>query len=159
MSGMRHQYIVPYGPYLASDGRFISLVVADDRQWRILCNEVIGRPEWIDDPIMATIASRRENRAQAEAAVEAIIASQPSETWLERLDRAGIPHGRVNKIADVLEHPQALARKMFVEAESPVGTVPLVRFPLAPFDKARVLPGLGEHTDEVIAALKNSEEP
>lgn len=150
MSGMRHQYIVPYGPYMASDGRYVSLVVADEKSWRRLCESVIDRPEWLTDPIMMSIASRRENRAEAEAAFEQIIASQPSDVWKEKLDKVGIPYGDVNTMADVIKHPQALARNMFVETESEHGSLPLVRFPLAPVDKERHLPALGEHTKSVL---------
>jgi crotonobetainyl-CoA:carnitine CoA-transferase CaiB-like acyl-CoA transferase len=42
---------------------------------------------------------------------------------------------------------------MFVEADSPVGELPLVRFPLGRPDRARRVPGLGEHTDEVLTEL------
>lgn len=152
LSGMRHQYIVPYGPYLAADGIYVSLVVADDRQWKVVCEQVVDRPDWIGDPVMGTIASRRENRSEAEGAFEAIIAGRNSDVWLDRLAKAGIPHGRVNPIADVLKHPQAVARQMYVEAQSPVGTVPLVRFPLAPADRERKLPALGEHTAEILGS-------
>lgn len=150
MSGMRHQYIVPYGPYLAQDDRYVSLVVADDKSWQRFCEQVIEKPEWISDPVMGTIASRRENRPQAEAAVEAVMASQPSEVWKERLDKAGIPYGDVNTMADVIKHPQAMARGMFVDTSSEFGPLPIVRFPLAPADKERHLPTLGEHTGQVL---------
>lgn len=152
-AGPRHQYIVPYGPYLAADGRDVCIVVADDRTWRAFCEQVIARPDWVTDPVMATIASRRAHRDQAEAAVEAIIAGQASEYWIERLAAAGIPYGRVNRMTDVIRHPQALARQMFVEADSPVGPVPLVRFPLAPPERVRRLPALGEHTAEILARV------
>lgn len=41
---------------------------------------------------------------------------------------------------------------MFVEGESPVGPLPLVRFPLARPERLGV-PELGEHTDEILAEL------
>ena len=151
-SGVHHQYIVPYGPYLAADDRQVCIVVADDRQWRAFCEQVVDRPAWLNDPVMATIEARRLNREQAEAAVAAIIKTRPSEAWIEKLSAAGIPYGSVNRIADVIRHPQATARKMFVDADSPVGAVPLVRFPLAPADRPRRLPALGEHTREVLEA-------
>ncbi|NKI18678.1 CoA transferase [Spongiibacter sp. KMU-166] len=150
MSGMRHQYIVPYGPYLASDGRYVSLVVADDKSWQRFCEQVVDKPEWITDPVMATIASRRSNRPQAEAAVEEVMASQPSHIWKEKLDKAGIPYGDVNTMSDVIKHPQALSRQMFVETDSEHGKLPLIRFPLAPAGKERKLPRLGEHTDQIL---------
>lgn len=150
MSGMRHQYIVPYGPYLAQDERYVSLVVADDKSWQRFCEQVIEKPQWIGDPVMGSIASRRENRPEAEAAVEKVMASRPSHVWKERLDKAGIPYGDVNTMADVIKHPQALARDMFVDTSSAFGPLPLVRFPLAPADKERHLPALGEHTDQIL---------
>jgi len=150
LSGMKHQYIVPYGPYLASDDRYVSLVVADDKSWKRLCEDVIDKPEWLTDPVMMSIASRRENRTVAEAAVEKVMASQPSDVWKAKLDKVGIPYGDVNTMADVIKHPQALARNMFVETSSEHGKLPLVRFPLAPADKERHLPSLGEHTDSVL---------
>ncbi|MGW0036822.1 CaiB/BaiF CoA transferase family protein [Gordonia sp. NPDC003376] len=151
--GMRHQYIVPYGPYLAADDRYVCLVVADDRQWTTLCLDVIDRPQWIGDSVMGTIASRREHRPQAEAAIEEVIAELPSTEWTQRLSRAGIPHGQVNRIADTLAHPQAHSREMFVTTESEVGELPLVRFPLGPVDKHRRLPALGEDTERILAPL------
>lgn len=55
-------------------------------------------------------------------------------------------------LPEVLEHPQLQHRSLFVEAESPVGPLPMVRFPLAHPESLRV-PALGEHTDEVPAEL------
>ncbi|WRL67217.1 CoA transferase [Blastococcus brunescens] len=57
-TGMHHQYITPYGPYPAGDGKLVNLAVADDRQWRSFCLEVIEAPELLDDP-----ASRRSSPA------------------------------------------------------------------------------------------------
>ena len=153
MSGMRHQYIVPYGPFLASDGRYVSLVVAHEKNWKRLCEDVIDKPEWVTDPKMMSIAARLENRVEAEAAFEKVIATQPSDYWKIKLDKVGIPYGDVNTMADVIKHPQALARNMFVETESEHGNLPLVRFPLAPVDKKRRLPKLGEHTASVLKSI------
>jgi len=32
-TGMRHQFIVPYGPYLAADGNYVNIVVANASDW------------------------------------------------------------------------------------------------------------------------------
>ena len=50
-----------------------------------------------------------------------------------------------------MEHPQALARRAVVDATSPVGPLPLVRFTLGDPERPRHVPGLGEHTDEILA--------
>lgn len=150
MSGMRHQYICPYGPYLASDDKYICFAVADERQWKSFCNKVVEKPDWVDDPRIATIALRRENRSFAESCVEAAIAEHPRDTWRAKLEAAGIPFGIVRTMAEVIEHPQALARDMFVKAESSVGEVPIIRFQLAEVARRRKLPDLGEDTEAVI---------
>jgi itaconate CoA-transferase len=152
-TGMRHQYLCPYGPYLAADGRYVNLVVASAADWERFALEVAGRPEWLKDPRFVDIEARRANRQALEAEVEALIASEPSATWLERLSRARLAHGEVREIASVLEHPQLLHRKMFVDASSPVGDVPVVRFPLGSPKRQRHIPDLGEHTDEILAEL------
>jgi crotonobetainyl-CoA:carnitine CoA-transferase CaiB-like acyl-CoA transferase len=41
---------------------------------------------------------------------------------------------------------------MFVEGDSPVGPLPMIRFPLASREGMQV-PALGEHTDEILAEL------
>ncbi len=153
LSGMRHQYICPYGPYLASDQLYICLAIADDRQWQIFCRDVVERPEWMEDPRISTLAMRRENRAVAEEMVETTIAAQPRDYWFQRLRKSGLPLGIVRTMAEVVKHPQAAARQMFVQASSPVGEVPMVRFPLADVDLERTLPSLGGDTDALLAEI------
>ncbi len=154
-SGMRHQFLCPYGPFRAADGRYVNVVVASDADWARFC-AAVGRPEWTDDPRFATVAARRESRALLDGLVEELIGSAPAEEWFGRLDAAGLPYGRVRSIAEVVEHPQLDARGVVAEADSPVGPLPLVRFPLGSVGRQRV-PGLGEHTDEVLAELGYSE--
>ena len=150
-SGMRHQYIAPYGPYLAADGVHVNLVVASSADWERFCTKVARRAEWLDDPRYATIENRRAHRDELERDVEQLIGSEPSETWFTRLSDAGLPFGRVRSIGEVLAHPQLAARQLVVDAESPVGPLPLVRFPLADPDRPRRVPGLAEQRDEILA--------
>ncbi len=150
-SGLRHHFVAPYGPYLGGDGRYVNLVVASDAHWRIFCEQVVLRPEWLDDPRFATIVERQRNRPALEAAVEEVIATQAHDVWLRRLRDAGLPAGEVREVGEAVEHPQALARRAVVDATSPVGPLPLVRFTLGDPERPRHVPGLGEHTDEILA--------
>jgi itaconate CoA-transferase len=150
-TGMRHQYIAPYGPYRAADDVLVNVVVASAADWARFCTEVAERPDWLGDPRYATFDDRRANRPALERDVEALIASAPSETWLGRLRAAGLPFGRVRSIGEVVTHPQLLDRHLVVDADSPVGPLPLVRFPLADPAAPRRVPGLGEHRDAVLA--------
>jgi crotonobetainyl-CoA:carnitine CoA-transferase CaiB-like acyl-CoA transferase len=149
---MRHQYLVPYGPFLAGDGAYVNLVVASDDDWRRFC-DAIGRAEWRDDPRFATSEARKTHRELLEGLIEELLASEPAGRWLERLAGAGLAHGRVRSVADAMEHPQLRARGMVVEGDSPVGALPLRRFPLAPDAGRPRVPGLGEDTDDVLREL------
>jgi itaconate CoA-transferase len=157
-TGMRHQYLAPYGPYKAADGVYVNVVVASDRDWRTFCDEVVCKPEWFDDERFATIASRSSNRAIVDTAVEEAFSQLPSPIWLERLTAARLPFGLVRGIAQVLEHPQLAARDLVCKADSSVGSLPMIRFPLADPDRPRRLPSLGQDTEAVLAQAGYSPE-
>jgi len=154
--GMRHHYVCPYGPYLAGDGQYVNLAVASASDWEIFCKVVIEKPELLTDARFATVQDRRKNRAVLEETIENIFASRDHTHWLEQLKKAQLPHGIVRGIAQVLAHPQVIARKLIREAESPVGTVPVIANALkmsksdARYDR---IPALGENNDQILADL------
>lgn len=154
--GMRHHYVTPYGPYLARDDHYVNLAVATAQDWEAFCRQVIERPDLFADQRFATVAARRQNRAILEETIEKIFLERDHKEWLERLKKARLPHGEVRGIAQVLAHPQALARMLIREVESPVGKVPVVGSPLhlsaspARYDR---IPGLGEDTESILKAL------
>lgn len=154
--GMRHHYIVPYGPYLARDGQYANLAVATVRDWKIFCREVIERPDLLEDPRFATIETRRENRAVLEETIEKIFLERDHGEWLERLKKARLPHGKVRGIGEVLAHSQVKARRLIREVESPVGRVPVIGSPLRLSDSpARYdhIPDLGEDSEAILREL------
>jgi crotonobetainyl-CoA:carnitine CoA-transferase CaiB-like acyl-CoA transferase len=154
--GMRHHYVCPYGPYLAGDGQYVNLAVASASDWEIFCKVVIEKPALLTDARFATVQDRRKNRAVLEETIENIFASRDHTHWLEQLKKAQLPHGIVRGIAQVLAHPQVIARKLVREAESPVGTVPVIANALkmskseARYDR---IPALGENNDQILADL------
>ena len=154
--GMRHHYIVPYGPYLSSDGVFVTLAVASAQDWEVFCRKVIERPELLEDSRFRTAPDRRKNRSVLEGLVEKLFLERTQEEWLRRLRDAELPHGKLNGIAAVLAHPQVIARKMIREMESPVGPVPVVGSPLRLSDSpARFdpIPALGQDTEPILQEL------
>jgi itaconate CoA-transferase len=154
--GMRHHYIVPYGPYLAGDGVYVSLAVATPHDWDVFCRKVVQKPELLDDARFRTAPDRRKNRGILEELIERIFLEQPHDEWLRRLRESELPHGRLNGMAEVLAHPQAIARKMIREMESPVGPVPVLGSPLRLSDSpARFdpIPALGQDTEPILQEL------
>ena len=155
-AGMRHHYVTPYGPYLAADGEYVNLAVASPSDWELFCRVVIEKPELLDDTRFVSVQDRRKNRAALEEVIEAIFLQRDHKHWLAQLKRADMPHGIVRGIAQVLAHPQVIARKLIREAESPVGKVPVIANALkmsgspARYDR---IPGLGEDNDAILGEL------
>lgn len=151
--GMRHHYIVPYGPYRAADGQYVSLAVASAADWERICRDVFERPDLLSDDRFVDAPARRRHRHELEAVVDEIIGSRRSDEWFARLNAAGLPHGRVRGIADVLAHPQVAARGTIRAVESPVGSVPTVESPMrmsASPPAPGPIPALGADTDQIL---------
>ncbi len=154
--GMRHHYVTPYGPYLAGDGEYVNLAVASASDWETFCRKVIEKPELLADPRFATVEGRRKNRGELEQTIENIFLERDHKYWLAQLKKAELPYGEVRGIAQVLAHPQVLARKLIRETESPVGTVPVIANALKMSDSpARYdrIPALGEDSDAILREL------
>ncbi|MCZ6548711.1 MAG: CaiB/BaiF CoA-transferase family protein [Deltaproteobacteria bacterium] len=158
--GMRHHYVTPYGPYMAADNEYVNLAVASARDWEVFCRKVIERPELLEDRRFSTVETRRENRDVLEGMIEEIFLQKNHDEWLERLSQAELPHGKIRGIAQVLAHPQVIARQMIREVESPVGRVPVIASPLnlsdspARYDR---IPDLGEDTEAILHDLSYSD--
>jgi crotonobetainyl-CoA:carnitine CoA-transferase CaiB-like acyl-CoA transferase len=154
--GMRHHYVTPYGPYMAGNGKYVNLAVATPKDWEIFCKQVVERPDLLGDPRFATVEERRKNRAVLEDVIEKIFLERDHTVWLERLKKAQLAYGEVRGIAEVLAHPQAVARRLIREVESPVGKVPVIGNPLrlsaSPVRYDRI-PGLGEQTEAILKKL------
>ena len=154
--GMRHHFMVPYGPFRAGDGKYVSFAVASATDWKRFCLEVVERPDLLHHPEFDTIEKRLRNREQLESLVESIFAGRSHQEWLKRLQAAGLPCGRVRSVGEVLSHPQVLARELIREIDSPVGRVKTIASPLrlgkspARYDR---VPDLGEDTVPLLTEL------
>ncbi len=151
-TGMRHNMIVPYGPYRAAGGARVNLAVQNEAQWRRLCETVLGRPDLAGDPRYATNELRVQNRATLEPLVEEILASFDRDEVLRRLEAADVPYGELRSVADLVAHPQLAARGRWAEVETPAGPVRALLHPMnlegLPRPRGAV-PALGEHTEAV----------
>lgn len=152
-TGMHHHSIVPYGPFRASDDRYINLVAGSDTQWSKLCADVLDRHDWISDSRFATVAARGAHRSLLQQLLTDLIGSKPAEHWISRLRDTDLPFGEVRTIEDAVQHPQLIARQMIVPADTPVGRVPTFRFGLADPGRVRQVPAMGEDTDSLLKEL------
>ena len=155
-TGMRHPVFCPYGPFPAGDGKLFGFAVLSADHWRTLCLEVLDRPELLEDPRFATNESRVEHRALLEPVLEELFAALPASEWLTLLEAARIPCGAVRDVPEVVEHPQLAHNRLVAEVDSPAGRIPVIGSPFL-VDGERpptgAVPGLGEHTEEVLREL------
>ncbi|MFE0651729.1 CaiB/BaiF CoA transferase family protein [Streptomyces sp. NPDC059534] len=156
-TGLAHAVIAPYDAYPTADGGLVLLSVQNDREWRRLAEQVLGRPGLADDPAFATNTARVAGRAATDAAVAAALAPLTTAEALARLDAAGIACARLNSVAELADHPQLAARDRWRDVESAVGPLrsllPPIVFPDAPEPRMDRIPAHGQDTDAVLAAL------
>ena len=151
-TGTSHATIAPYGTFRTAGGGSVQLAVQNDREWRRLCDQVLGRPALADDPRFATNPARVANRDELHAEIEAALAGYPAEHVLELLDAAQIANGRMNTVVDLLDHPQLAHR--WAEVDSPAGPLRALPSPISLGGVAPALgaiPAVGEHTAAVLA--------
>jgi crotonobetainyl-CoA:carnitine CoA-transferase CaiB-like acyl-CoA transferase len=99
-----------------------------------------------------------KNREALRALIDQKIGAETVEAWIERLNRAGVPCGRVLNLAEVFADPQVQAQEMVLEIDHPGhGPVRMTGFPVklsaTPARLRHPAPALGEHTDAVLRDL------
>ena len=149
--GNTHPNIVPYQPFDAADKPLI-IAVGNDRQFARLA-ELCGHPEWANDERFATNAARVANRAEMVRLVADCIRRNSAAEWFEKLDAASIPAGPINTISEALADVQAQHRQMVRTMAGMQLMGSPVRIDGAGADSDLPPPGLGQHTEEVLAAL------
>lgn len=154
--GNAHPNIVPYQDFPTADGDFI-LTVGNDSQFRKFA-EVAGQPQWADDPRFATNKQRVAHRLELVPLIRQATVFKTTAEWVTALERAGVPCGPVNDVAQVFDDPQVKARGLRVDLPHPLGgTVPQVASPIrlshTPVEYRRAPPLLGEHTLEVLTQV------
>ena len=114
---------------------------------------ICGHSEWATDDRFASNASRVAHREEIVALIADVIRTRAAAEWLDQLDRAGIPAGPINTMTQALTDIQAQHRQMvrMIVGVSMVGSP--VRLDGGRADSDLPPPALGEHTDEVLAAL------
>jgi len=154
--GNAHPNIVPYQVFAAGDGNLV-IAVGNDGQFRNLVG-VLGVGDIADHPSFATNEARVANRKALVAGLAALVAKFPRADLLKRLERARVPAGPINRVAEVFADPQIIDRGMRFNLPLVGGdAVPTVRTPILMSDSHlvydRASPRLGEHTSEVLAEI------
>jgi crotonobetainyl-CoA:carnitine CoA-transferase CaiB-like acyl-CoA transferase len=154
--GNAHPNIVPYQSFVARDGHLV-VAVGNDAQFRRYA-AVLGAPELADDERFASNGQRVLHRDTLVPLLQAKMLERDKAEWLRLLEEAGVPAGPINSVAEVFDEPQILAREMKITMSHPSNpALELVGNPIklsrTPVSYRRPPPTLGQHTEDVLAAL------
>lgn len=160
--GNASRAIAPYDTFKVKDG-YVSTAVSTNGQWEKFCN-VMGFPQYIDDPRLNTNEARGENyKNLLRPIIDDKFHDMTRQEIEEKLRPLNIPSGPNLTVEEAIHSDQIVYRNMVVELEdqalgnikmpgkaikiSGVSDIPAVPAPL-----------LGEHTKEFLQADGYSEE-
>ena len=154
-TGARHASISPYGPYATAHGD-VFMGIQNEREWAVLCRDVLGRPELTEDPRFATNPDRVSHDHELTAIIESALGELSPATVEARLDAAGIANARLRTPAEFAAHPQLAARRRWRDVVTPRGQVRALLPPVTVAGREPAMgdvPALGQHTAAILAEL------
>ena len=146
--GLNHPSIAPYGAYACRGGEQVVISIQNNREWRGFCEQVLARPDLVDDADYRNNVDRVANRPALDLQINTVFCQLSRPDLVARLFEAKIAFGSVNSVADLSQHQQ-LRR---AEVATPSGPVALVAPPVitsAGTPSMRPVPALGEQGDAI----------
>jgi len=154
LAGGHHPSIAPYGMFATATAP-VQIACGSEKLWQALCAELGIDPAREG---MATNPERVQNRDEVIALIEEILSTVSAEDALARLDRAGVPAGKVRTLDDVYAWEQTRSQGLLIDVEhATLGPIqlpgPTLRFDDNPYAGGReehlAPPTLGQHNDEI----------
>ncbi|WP_444641900.1 CaiB/BaiF CoA transferase family protein [Caproiciproducens sp. R1] len=165
--GRHHISLAPYGIFEGKNGQCIVLAAFTDKHWEILCNEVLKKPEMVDDPQYKTGNSRIENKLQIAAAIEDWLKTFDNiDDAVKTVEKFGLVASKINSTREVAQDPQLLAHGGIVDIEampsmkntdSYKARGPWIKYSKTPAVMRRASE-LGEYNHEVLSGIGLSKE-
>ena len=159
-TGARHASISPYGPYPARDGQ-VFLGIQNEREWAVLCERILGRPDLVTDERFATNPARVEHHDELTDLINGVFAGIPADQLEASLEAAGIANARMRTPAEFAAHPQLAARDRWRDIDSPEGQVRALLPPVTVPGRTAAMgavPALGQHTTAIRAEFGPSQQ-
>ncbi|MCO6381567.1 CaiB/BaiF CoA-transferase family protein [Oceanicola sp. 502str15] len=142
--------------FACADGQITIGAVQQVQVERLMA--ALGCEALLDDPRFATPEARMVHDEALQAALQPYFAKENSDALEARLAAAGVPAGKVRSVLDAMELEQLEGRDLFLDVPADGGRATVLnagfRFAHDGPGHARGAPKLGEHTEEVLAALE-----
>ncbi|UXA04520.1 CoA transferase [Mycobacterium sp. SMC-2] len=153
-NGNAHPDMCPHGCYPCADGAWITVAVADEVDWRGLC-DVLGAVSLARDRRYVGMDERRRHTATLDADLAQLTRSHDAEQLARRLRAAGVPAGKSATALDVIGDQRLWDRELYrFVSDHREGQRPIVgpswRMARGQARIARGAPDLGEHTEYVL---------
>lgn len=113
-SGNTPDYVAPGGAYLTGEKEWIFISGTGDRVFTRLMT-AIGRTDMAENPKYQHNKDRVTYRPELDGAINEWLARHTTAEALDIFEKAEVPVAKINSIADVVTHPQVVARRNFVE--------------------------------------------
>ena len=147
-----------YDIFTLAEGEQLFIGAVSDKQFNALCR-VLGRPDLIDRAEYRDNAARVAVRPQLLAELGAILATHRIDELTPQLEAAGIPYAPVSRPEQLVNDPHLRRSGGLVPMQTDDGSsTDVVLLPLTMGGRRpgvrMPLPKVGEHTDEILSALK-----
>ena len=148
----------PSGTFRTGNG-LINIAANEQKQFEALA-DIVGAPDWKQDPRFAEREARKRHRPEINAALETMLVSRGAEEWERRLIEAGVPAGRVLSVPAMLGHAHVTEGELIQSYDDVEGMPRPVRVAKPGFRIQGTRPGaaakppaLSEHRDALLAEL------
>jgi len=141
--GLTHALLSPYGAYRCGDGAELLIAIQNNREWVVLCEKVLERPDLAHDPRFADNAGRVQHRGAVDHAINSVFGAHDRDKIAGMLQSAKIAWSHLSTLDDLSNHPflrQAVA-------QFGASTIDLVDLPVKTDSPRPVdVPLLGQHS-------------
>ncbi len=149
--GSRHPRNAPYQAFDASDVPFI-VAAGNDELWRQVC-EATGKLELLEDLRFSTVTLRAKHQHELAAILAPVFVARTAAEWIAALTRRGVPCGRINTFADILDDPHVGETGLVHALPIPGGQTKTLGYPVrfsgSTIDRYAAPPRLGADTEDV----------
>jgi crotonobetainyl-CoA:carnitine CoA-transferase CaiB-like acyl-CoA transferase len=159
--GSAHPRNAPYQVFRCRGGYF-GMAAGNNALWKSVC-ATVGHDEWVADDRFSTPGTRARHQDTLREMLERIFADEDADTWLARFRAAGVPCAPINRYSDVLSDVQVEHMGWVQSLKLPNGVQTKtfgspIRLAGANMPIRRPPPALGEHNEEILSALSQTEQ-